>query len=558
MNLLIKISSCVKIKKGEIMGNIYIFGHRNPDTDSVCSSIALSYLKNSLGKKTEPRILSVINNETKFALNYFKMETPKYLNDVKVRIKNVKYEKKVYINEFASINEAFKMMQLKNTTAVPIVDNDRKLKGYVTLKEIAKYLISDKKNLIETTLNNILNTLDGEVLTQYIDKVKGSTKVAGVQSNTFLDEVEISPDDIIIVGNRHKVLDYIIKKGVKLIILSYGSKINNKLLSNAEKNKVTIIRTKMDSFNVANKISLSNFIKLININLKPITVMDEDYYTDFKQKIHKINHTNYPVINKKGECLGLLRLTGPNNYNIQKVILVDHNSFAQSVEGIEEADILEIIDHHNLGAIGTNIPINFRSLPVGCTATIIYDMYKENNIEIPQNIAGLLLSAIISDTLLFNSPTTTEDDKFVAIKLAKIAKVDLDKYSHDLLKAASSIEGMSIKELVYIDYKSYTVNNKNLGISVITTMDFDEIKQKISEIREFLNNKADEGQDLCVMFVTDAIKNGSYIIYNDRGENIIKSSFGLDTIYQGIFIKKLVSRKKQMLPAILDTIEVGY
>ena len=230
--------------------------------------------------------------------------------------------------------------------------------------------------------------------------------------------------------------------------------LEKKIIKKAEANGVNIIASELDSFQIATKITLSNFIKNININKNPVTVHNDDYFTDFKMMTHKINHTNYPVINKKGECLGLIRLTGPNDYDKQKVILVDHNNLAQSVDGIEEADILEIIDHHNLGAIGTNVPINFRSKPVGCTSTMIYEMFIQEKVNIPSDIAGLMLSAILSDTLLLTSPTTTEDDKNAAVKLADIAKVDMDKYGLEMIKAASSIEGMSVKDLIKSDFKN--------------------------------------------------------------------------------------------------------
>ena len=286
-----------------------------------------------------------------------------------------------------------------------------------------------------------------------------------------------------------------------------------------------------------------------------MTVHNDDYFTDFKMMTHKINHTNYPVINKKGECLGLIRLTGPNDYDKQKVILVDHNNLAQSVDGIEEADILEIIDHHNLGAIGTNVPINFRSKPVGCTSTMIYEMFIQEKVNIPSNIAGLMLSAILSDTLLLTSPTTTEDDKNAAVKLADIAKVDMDKYGLEMIKAASSIEGMSVKDLIKSDFKNYVVGSKNLGIGQVMTLDFDRIKENIDEYVHVLDEMVDTNYSVVVIFITDIIKNGSYVIYNTKASDLIEDAFGLKNVHEGLFLPKMVSRKKQILPSILSVME---
>ena len=533
----------------------YIFGHKNPDTDTVCSSIALSYLKNELGGKTVPKVLGNINEETKFVLNYFNIPVPNYLNDVRVRIKNIKYDKKAYINENSSINAAFKLMQKQNITAIPLIDEKKKFTVYATLKEIAIYLINGNKEMVSTTLDNIVETLDAKIIIKKDDVIAGDILIAGLQDKTIRKEVELSEKDILIVGDRYKVLEYAISCKVKLIILPLNIELDKKILTKAEQNNVNIIATALNSYQIANKIILSNYIKSINTNRNPVTVYNDDYFTDFKTMTHKINHTNYPIINNKNECLGLIRLTGPNEYEKQKVILVDHNNLAQSVDGIEEADILEIIDHHNLGAIGTTVPINFRSKPVGCTATMIYDMFIEEKVPIPKNIAGIMLSAILSDTLLLTSPTTTEDDRFVAVKLANIAKVDIDNYGTEMLKAASSIAGKSVEELIKMDFKSFVVGSKNLGIGQIMTMDFDTVKEKIDEFVNKLNEMANTNYSNVVIFVTDIIKNGSYVIYDEKSEDIIADSFGIKNIHQGVFLPKLVSRKKQILPSILNTID---
>ena len=533
----------------------YIFGHKSPDTDTVCSSIALSYLKNELGDKTVPKVLGNINNETKFVLDYFKVAVPSYLNDVRVRIKNVKYDKKAYINENESIDAAFKLMQKRNITAVPLIDDNKKLTGYVTLKELAKYLINGNREYVDTTLDNIIDTIDAKVIVKCDDKIVGKTHIAGLSFKALEQAINLDSNDILIVGDRYKVLDYAIKSKVKLVIIPLNVNLDKKVIKKAEKNGVNMIASELDSFQIATRITLSNYIKNININKNPVTVHNDDYFADFKTMTHKVNHTNYPVINNKGECLGLIRLTGPNDYEKQKVILVDHNNLAQSVDGIEEADILEIIDHHNLGAIGTNVPINFRSKPVGCTSTMIYDMFLEKKISIPKDIAGLMLSAILSDTLLLTSPTTTEDDRFAAVKLATIAKVDIDKYGLEMIKAASSIEGMSVRDLIKSDFKNYVVGTKTLGIGQVMTLDFDKIKENMDEYVNVLNEMADNNYSVVVIFITDIIKNGSYVIYNSEASEVIEDAFGLKDVYEGVFLPKMVSRKKQILPNILSVME---
>lgn len=532
----------------------FIFGHRNPDTDSVCASIALSYLMNEEGKNTIPKVLGHISAETKFVLDYFKVKCPDYLNDTKVQIKDIKYNKRAIIHENDSILSTFNYMQNQGLTAVPLVNDKKGLTGFVTLKEIAKFLVSGNNERVDTSYQNILDSLDGDICLEFDDKIKGRVMVASYQSKTIQDEVELSKDDILICGDRYKVLDYAIESGVKLIVLTGNHELPKKLLKKAEKNRVNVIISKYNSFDATTKIILSNYIRSINLNTKPITVNNKDYRTDFISIANKTGHTNFPVVNNKNECLGLLKVTSVDNYTKQRVILVDHNGFSQSAIGIEEAEIIEIIDHHNLSNIGTNVPINFRSMPVGCTCTILYNMFVQQKISIPKHIAGLMLSAILSDTMVFKSPTTTEEDIFAASKLAKLAKVDIDEYGYQMFKAGSSIKGISINDLINQDFKTYNVGNHQIGISQVFTMDFNEIKKDISKYIEKLNEISNSY--LCVvLFITDVYKNGSYVIYNSKSEDIVKDAFDLSEIDEGIYIDNLVSRKKQMLPALLEVIE---
>lgn len=532
----------------------FIFGHRNPDTDSVCASIALSYLMNEEGKNTVPKVLGHISSETKFVLNYFKVKCPDYLNDTKVQIKDIKYNKRAIIHENDSILSTFNYMQNQSLTAVPLVNDKKQLTGFVTLKEIAKFLISGLNECVDATYENILESLDGSACLRFDEKFKGHVIVASYQSKTFEKEVRLNKNDVLICGDRYDIIEYAIENGVKLIVLTGGHELPKKVLKKAEQNRVNVIISKYNSYEVATKIILSNNIITINLNNKPITINNKDYRTDFISLANKTGHTNYPVINNKNECLGLLKVTSVDNYTKQKVILVDHNGFSQSAIGIEEAEITEIIDHHNLSNIGTNVPINFRSMPVGCTCTILYNMFVQAKVTIPKHIAGLMLSAILSDTMVFKSPTTTEEDIFAASKLAKLAKVDIDDYGYQMFKAASSIKGITVNDLINQDFKSYSVGNHQIGISQVMTMDFNEIEEHISEYIEKLNEISNSY--LCVvLFITDIYKNGSYVIYNNSAEDIVKDAFDLEKIYEGVYIDNLVSRKKQMLPALLEVIE---
>lgn len=539
------------------MKNVFVFGHKNPDTDSVCSAIALAHLKNSIGLNCLPKVIGVINRESKFVLNYFGVEAPSYLNDVKVQIRDVRYVKKAYVKENSSINETINFIKNHDLTAVPLVNDKKVITGYVTLKDIAKYLISDDRKELKTNLGLLLNTLKAEVITSFIDEIEGEVQTITFSSDSFIKEVKLNRNTILIVGDRYKVLEHAINSNVQLIVLTKNKTLPKKLLTKAIKNNITVISSEYGSYDLCNKICLSNYIKNINVTTKPYTIDIDSYYSDFINITKKLNYTNYPIVKKNNECVGVVRLFDSNVFDKKKVILVDHNNYEQSVEGLNEAEIVEIIDHHNIGSIGTSSPISFISRPVGCTATIIYEQYKRERVEIPKHIAGLLLSAILSDTLLFTSPTTTELDKLVCRELARIAEVDIDEYGKLMLTEASSIKGLSVNELISQDFKTYPMNDNLYGIAVITTMDFDEIKNNMDEYINKLNEMSESEYKGVMLFITDILKGGSYVIYNTNSEELIRDAFDLDAVCEGTFINGLVSRKKQIIPALMQELESG-
>ena len=424
--------------------------------------------------------------------------------------------------------------------------------------ELEVYTVFEKCTVVACKLPNGFVLVESSACvdpTNYDEHISGKMMLVGYQSSTFHEEIKLTNKDILIIGDRYKVIEYAIESKVKLIVLALNNVLSKDLIEKAKENNVTIIRTKLTSFEIANMISLSNYISSIITCENPVTTFDDDFYDEFQMLARKTKHTNYPVINHRNECLGLISLNGINEFQRQKVILVDHNNFEQSVVGIEEAVILEIIDHHNLGRVGTKVPINFRSMPVGCTATIIYKMFLEKKVRIPKHIAGLLLSAIISDTLLFTSPSTTKEDKDAAEKLAKLAKVKIKEYGYQMLKASSSIDGLTINEQLYQDYKSYTVGKLHIGISQLITMDFDEIYKNKEEYIDKLDAMYEMSPGVNALFITDIIKKGSYVFYNTKSYELIRDAFNLKDIKQGIFIPGVISRKKQILPALMDMLE---
>ena len=538
------------------MREIYIFGHKKPDTDSVTASIALSYLKNKLGLNTKPMILDHINNETKFVLNYFKVDIPEYLEDVKLQLKDVNYHKNCYINENESIIKTYNYMSDNNITGVPIIDNNTKFKGLLTSKMIGYELINGNFTRIITSYDNIIETLKGEEILKFDDEIIGNVIVPSFRSTTVIENLDFRNDTIMILGDRHSIIEAAVKNKVKLLIIVGNGEIHQEHIEIAKKNKVNIIKTHYDMYHVTKLINLSNYVKNLIKDTRTISFNENDYYDDFKEKCIKLGHNNYPVINNNGICLGLIRITDINKLDKKQVILVDHNDSSQSVEGLDEAEILEIIDHHNLGSITTNMPINFRNMTVGSTNTIIFSIYNENNISIPPHIAGLMLSGIISDTLKFTSPTTTEYDRFVAIKLASIANIDIDSYANEMFKAGTDLKGKTIEEIIQSDMKTYYANNKRIAISQVITLSSDDIIEKKDEYIRVLNNMKNFGiYDIVILSITDILKDGSYILFNEESKDIIASMFGFEVIEEGYFFDKCLSRKKQLVPLLMNAIK---
>lgn len=538
------------------MQKTYIFGHKNPDTDAVTSAISLSYLKNTLGENTEPRILGQVNKETAYVLKKFKIKTPKFLNDVKVQIKDVPYDRKLMVDENTSIYEAYTYMISKGITGIPVVRNNKNFFGYVSLKEIATDLIKGDFDYLHASYNNILKVLKGTVVTRFDENIKGNIYAAAYSSESFIEDVNIDNDSIVIVGNRKKVVTYCLDKKVKLIILVNNYSLNQDELKLANQNRVNVIRTPKNTFEISKLIGLSNYIKTIVRNEKPVVFNQKDYLTDFLEVSNKLKHTNYPILDKKNVCKGMLRLLDINTYDKKKVILVDHNDPKQSVDGLNEATILEIIDHHALGNLTTNIPISFRNMSVGSTNTILYKLYGESKVEIPREIAGIMLSGILSDTLILKSPTTTDLDRKAVEELSKIAGVDYKEYGMEMIKAGSSLKGMSVDDIIYYDYKEFETSNMGYGIGQILTLDYDEILAKKDEFIEALDKAAKvKGFKLMTLFVTDVVNEGSYVLFNTDARNIVSLAFNDDNLEEGTYLDGVISRKKQIVPVIMNELE---
>ena len=456
------------------MGKIYIFGHKKPDTDSVTSAISLAYLKNKQGFDAEAKVLGRLNNETKFALKYFNVNCPEYLNDVKTQIKDVNYNR-ISINRHTSIKKCYDILKSNKISGAPVVDEGGKLVGIITLKDISSYFIEGDVIKLKTSYDNILDALGGSEVLRFDNEIEGNILTASYRSTTFLNNIDLDKHTILIVVDRHSILEYAVNSSVKMIII----------------------------------------------------VGD-----------------------------GFLRLVDINDKNKKKVILVDHNEIVQSVDGIEESDIIEVIDHHKIGTLTTSSPINFRNMAVGSTNTIIHQLYEENNFPIPKDIAGIMLSGIISDTLLLKSPTTTQLDKQAVFRLSMIAGVDYEKYGIEMFRAGSSIKGKSMEQILFSDFKVFKVANIESGIGQIFTTDYNSLKLDKAAFVKLLNETSINNDYMIVtLFITDVMKNGSYILFNDKAKHILEDSFNIENLTQGYYLDGVVSRKKQILPPIIEVLE---
>ncbi len=532
-----------------------IFGHKTPDTDSVCSAIALANLKNKLNEISKPYTLGKINKETDFVLKYFNVEAPNELDNVKVQIKDLNYDKVKPFKAEQSIHFAYFFMNENKLRTLPIVDDENNLVGIITMKDIAMSLINTDQKLLNTSYDNIIETLLGREIIRCDELIDGIITVAAFEEKTLRRADVLNQNSIVIVGDRYDIIKYAVEIGVKLIIVTGDLDVPQDLIQMALQNSVNIIRTPYNTYYTARNIGLSKFV---NYTMKSENLMcfkEDDYLDDCKEDIENSKHSKFPIISDNKKYLGLLSRGHLINPSKKKVILVDHNELGQSANGIEEAEILEVIDHHKIGDIKTAIPISFRNIPLGSTNTIIYNMYKENNIEIDKNMAGLMLSGIISDTMLLKSPTSTDKDRNAVEELVNILGIDLHEYSMEMFKVGTSLKSKTIEQIIYQDFKKFNLEYKSVGISQVFTMDINEIMNKKSDYIELIDKiTRDKDYYVFIMAVTDIVNEGSYIFYTSTKEKLISAIFKKEDVYEGIYVDKCVSRKKQIVPSVINAI----
>ncbi len=540
---------------------VYVVGHKNPDTDSICSAIAYAYLKREItGEKYSPRRAGQINEETQYVLNRFKVKAPKLLTDVKLQVKDADIHVIEGAGPNVSIKRVWELMKKQHVKTIPVLENGELL-GIATTGDIASSYMDVYDDTIlgeaKTQYKNIIDTLDGTLLTGDPNKYFTNGKVAiGASSPELMTEF-IFENDLVILGNRYESHSCAIDINVGCIIVCQNAPVSEILLKRAQSQDIVIIQTPHDTFNVARLINQSVPVEHF-MTRGPIYAFHlDDYMDEVRKNITKKKFREFPILTRQEKLVGFISRRRVMSVRKKQVILVDHNEKSQAVDGLEEAEILEIIDHHRLGSIETMGPVYFRNQPVGCTATIVYQMYQENQVEITPQIAGLLCSAIISDTLLFRSPTCTAVDVATAEKLAEIAEIDMEEMAAAMFRAGSNLEDKTAEELCFQDFKQFTVGEKVFGVGQINSMSGDELDDIKEMITEYLptalqNNKL----DMIYFMLTDILDESSEIMcYGPGAKEAVIDAFGLAENTDRMILKKVVSRKKQVVPALVAAMQ---
>jgi len=546
---------------GKRKEKIYVIGHKNPDTDSICSAIAYADLRQKVtGQVHEAKRAGHVNDETAYVLDRFGVEAPKLLTDVRLQVRDLDIHEMPGLKPNASIRDTWERMRQEQAKTLPIVKDDE-LVGVVSTGDIAKSYMdvydSEILSKARTQYRNIVKTLDGTMITGNEHGYFMRGKVAIGASSPNLMEEFIEKDDLVILGDREEAQACAVNIDASCMVICKDAEVSPKLIQKAKEQSIVIIQTPYDTFTTARLINQSIPVKFY-MTSGPLTMFRmNDYVDDIKDIMAKKRFRDFPILDRHGRFKGFISRRRFLGASKKKVILVDHNERSQAVDGIEEAEIIEIIDHHRLGDIETVSPITFRNQPVGCTATIINQMYEENEIEVPREIAGLLCGAIISDTLLFRSPTCTPLDERTAKKLAKISDIDLEQMAQEMFNAGSNLKGKSAEDICFQDFKQFTVNDTIFGVGQITSMS----KEELAAIRNMMTEhlpKVLEAHNLNMIYfmLTDILAESTELLCVGTGaRGIALSAFDLPDNAKSLILKGVVSRKKQLIPVLVETMQ---
>ena len=547
-----------------------VLGHRNPDTDSICSAICYAGFKHQLtGENYEPCRAGNVNPETQYVLDYFKLKAPRLVENVKTQVKDIEIRKTKGVSRGISLKNAWGLMQENNVVTLPCVTEEGLLEGVITIGDITKsYMNLYDSSIISkacTKYANILDTLEGSMVVGDSEAYFDRGKVLIAAANPDLMENYIEKHDLVILGNRYESQLCAIEMEAGCIIVCEGAGVSLTIRKLAQERGCAVITTPYDTYTTARLINQSMPISYFMTKENIIEFSEEDYLDDIREIMASKRHRDFPILDSDGKYIGMISRRNLLGAKGKSIILVDHNERSQAVEGMESADIREIIDHHRLGTVETMSPVFFRNQPLGCTATIIYQMYQENHIEIDKTTAGLLCSAIISDTLLFRSPTCTPIDKAAGLALAQIAGLDIEKYAIDMFSAGSNLKGKSDGDIFYQDFKRFTVGNSVFGIGQITSLNAVELKDLRTRMSAYTEKEREQHEiDMMFFMLTNILTESTDLICTGQGaEQLIANAFhvkdeDMENVSGQTGIVKLpgvVSRKKQLAPQIMMALQ---
>lgn len=544
-----------------------VIGHKNPDTDSICSAICYANLKQiTSGGEYVPGRAGHVNSETQFVLDYFGMAAPKETQTVKTQVKDIEIRETKGVAKNISLKKAWNLMQDAGVVTIPAVTEDNVLEGLITVGDITRSYMNvyDSSILSKacTQYTNIIETLEGAMLIGDEREYFKEGKVLIAAANPDMMEYYIEKHDLVILGNRYESQLCAIEMEAGCIIVCEGAGVSMTIKKLAQERGCTVITTPYDTYTAARLINqsmpISFFMKTENL----ITFDTDDYIDDIKEVMASKRHRDFPILDKNGKYKGMISRRNLLGARGKNVILVDHNERSQAVDGMENANILEIIDHHRLGTVETMGPVFFRNQPLGCTATIIYQMYKEAGVTIENKIAGLLCSAIISDTLLFRSPTCTPVDKDAAMKLAAIAGIDVEQLANKMFAAGSKLKGKSDAEIFYQDFKRFTAGKIAFGVGQITSLNAGELNELKSRMLTYMDRgREDEKVDMMFFMLTNILTESTELICDGQGaKQLAGEAFHLgdeemDKEEHIVSLPGVVSRKKQLVPGLMVATE---
>lgn len=543
--------------------NVWVVGHKNPDTDSICAAITYANLKNKIQPEETyiPKKAGKINSETRYVLNRFGVDEPETIGDVGAQIKDIDYRHTQGVSGHYSLKKAWELMRQLDVVTLPVVDANRRLEGVIVNGDIAYSYMDVLDNRIlgraKTQYKNIIETIHGTMAAgnEHAYFVKGKVVVAS--GNRAAMREEIQADDLVILGNIKERQCIALEQNASCIIVCGEKKVDEEVIEMAKKRECVLITTEYDSFTVARLINQSMPIRYFMTKKNIISFEPDDYVDDVKEVMSKIRHRDFPILDEQRHLIGMMSRRNLLDMQKKQLILVDHNEKTQAVDGIEQADILEIIDHHRLGSLETLSPIFFRNQPLGCTATIIYQMYQEKGVTLEPKIAGLLCAAILSDTLMFRSPTCTVVDKAAAEVLAGIAGVEVEELATAMFEAGSDFTSKTTDEIFYQDFKVFDVEDMTFGVAQVSAVSRKQLNSIKDELRQYMGQVLEEkGLKMVFVMLTDIFREETELIYRGSGaKNTIEQAFGTEEENGAFLLPNVVSRKKQFIPKMVQAMQ---